>query len=106
MKNIKLPSKLLLLIGLAISILLILSSKSFSAIYTEAIVTQDSIQYWVAGNLFSQGVNPYDLSVVLRIQTELGKQLGNIPNIPMMLYPPWVLPILAPFGLISYSISY
>jgi hypothetical protein len=43
---------------------------------------------------------------VLRIQTELGKQLGQIQNIPMMLYPPWVLPILAPVGLIPYSISY
>lgn len=106
MKNIKLPSKLLLLIGLAISILLIFTSKSFATIYTKAIITQDSIQYWVAGNLFSRGGNPYDLSSVLRIQTELGKQLGHIQNIPMMLYPPWVLPILAPFGLISYSISY
>lgn len=64
----------------------------------------DSVQYWAAARLSLTGENPYSADMVL----ELRNHAGNTTEFPeesisMMLYPPWTLPLLIPFGLLEYQ---
>lgn len=66
----------------------------------------DSVQYWAAARLMLTGSDPYSPSQVL----ELRRQAGNYTDFPsnaisMMLYPPWTIPLILPFGVLSYPIS-
>lgn len=66
----------------------------------------DSVQYWAAGRLLVSGENPYSADSVMALRFQVGSY-AEYPQdaIPMMLYPPWTLPLLVPFGLLNYTIS-
>lgn len=66
----------------------------------------DYVQYWAAGRLTIAGENPYSADLVLGLRNEANVSL----NIPveiqsMILYPPWSLPLLIPFGVFNYEMS-
>src|SRR5690349_8920024 len=65
---------------------------------------EDFIEYWTAGHFLVAHGNPYSLGEVFRFQRELGWQ-EPIPLIA--LNPPWILPLLAPLGLLhSYALAW
>jgi hypothetical protein len=60
----------------------------------------DFISSWAAGRLNATGRNPYDPSEVLAVQ----QTAGWTKSIPYRIwYPPWTMPLLAPFGLLPYA---
>jgi Glycosyltransferase family 87 len=62
--------------------------------------SNDFAFYWTAAKIVLEGGNPYSLSDTLALQRRLdflGK--GRL----IMLNPPWALPLVAPFGLLSFS---
>lgn len=64
----------------------------------------DSIQYWAAARLSIEGRNPYSPELVLNLR----HQVGNFTEFPsdsisMMLYPPWTIPLLLPFGFMGFE---
>ena len=66
----------------------------------------DSVQYWAAARLMLTGSNPYSPEQVM----ELRRQAGNFTKftsdaVSMMLYPPWTIPLILPFGALNYPIS-
>jgi len=62
----------------------------------------DFVEYWAAGRLNASGANPYASDELARLQ----RQIGYIHNEPMMMWnPPWVMPLVMPFGLIGYPLS-
>jgi hypothetical protein len=65
----------------------------------------DSAQYWAAGKLMFSGGNPYSPEQVIQLKQLAGKE-DDLPEnqIAMMLYPPWVIPFLLPFGLVDYPL--
>jgi hypothetical protein len=66
----------------------------------------DMFQYWAAGKIYLSGENPYDYDNVSTLRNIAGYQkVLSEDAISMMLYPPWIFPILVPFSLISYSAS-
>ena len=65
----------------------------------------DSVQYWAAGNLVLRGENPYSAEKVMELRISEGNNLIFPPNsTSMMLYPPWVIPFLLPFGFNNYPL--
>jgi hypothetical protein len=60
----------------------------------------DFIAYWAAGRLNAFGDNPYSFETLLPLQQAQG-WAESYPN--MMYYPPWTLPLVMPFGVLSYS---
>ncbi len=66
----------------------------------------DSIQYWAAGKLMLNGGNPYSAEQVSELKQQVGTYHEFPPNAPsMMLYPPWAIPFMLPFGIFSFPIS-
>ena len=60
----------------------------------------DFISSWAAGRLHAAGRNPYDPDQVLAVQ----RAAGWTKPIPYLVwYPPWTMPLLAPFGLRPYA---
>jgi len=59
----------------------------------------DFVEYWAAGRLNLGGGNPYALDQLLDLQRQVGWPYA-IPNV--LWYPPYVLPILMPFGLLAF----
>lgn len=60
----------------------------------------DFISSWAAGRLNAEGRNPYDPDQVLAVQ----RTAGWTKPIPYRIwYPPWTMPLLAPFGLLPYA---
>jgi hypothetical protein len=70
-----------------------------------AVPFDDFTHYWAAGNLMSQGANPYDLKSVVGLRNELGQNVEYLEHAAIFLYPPWALPIVLPFGLLPYMLS-
>ena len=66
----------------------------------EGASTRDFVEYWSAARLFVQNGNPYAPDDLLILQRTAGWN-GVQPLI--MWNPPWVLPFIAPFGLLSFS---
>lgn len=81
--------------------------KIFTAVLIDPnyIPVDDFGQFWAAGQLNFQGQNPYDPENILRLKYEANKIQYTSKVIPMMWSPPWVIPLLMPFGVIYYSTS-
>jgi hypothetical protein len=62
----------------------------------------DYIAYWAAGRLNSRGADPYSPDQVLALQQAVG---WSEPVPRMIWYPPWILPILTPFGMLEYPVA-
>jgi hypothetical protein len=59
----------------------------------------DFIAYWAAGRLNAQMLNPYGPQAVMQIQ----QAIGWAESAPRMIwYPPWILPLLTPLGMLDY----
>jgi hypothetical protein len=73
----------------------------FREIWDEGkIPLNDFIEYWSASHAFIEGRNLYDPEVLLEIQRVAG---WKDPYPLMMWNPPWTLPLLLPFSLLSYG---
>jgi len=62
----------------------------------------DFAAYWTAGRELSASRNPYNTDSIFALEQQLGFT-GRKPLI--MRNPPWVLPFVLPFGLLSYSMA-
>jgi len=58
--------------------------------------------YWTAARLVLDGHNPYSARETIDLQNRLSFA-GKGPLV--MLNPPWVLPLIVPFGLLSFSVG-
>jgi len=63
-------------------------------------ILDDFAAYWAAGQLALNGRNPYSPEEVRALQRPLGLRENEFPLV--MWYPPWALPVMVPFGLMSY----
>ncbi len=63
----------------------------------------DAILFWASGRLALAGENPYDEAHIVEVLAQAGHpaDFGAEP-MPHMLYPPWALPVVMPFGLLGY----
>ena len=62
----------------------------------------DFAAYWTASRQLLAGKNPYASAPVLAMERQLGFA-GPLPLV--MRNPPWALPFVLPFGLLSYSVA-
>lgn len=65
---------------------------------------RDFVEYWVAGDVFRHGGNPYDaeaLSASLRAAVGTERQA-----VTMMWNPPWTLPLTLPFALLPIRLAH
>lgn len=65
-------------------------------------IPDDFVAYWSAGRLIAFQENPYSLENIVKLNPFLG--FDEIVLVPAY-YPPTVLPILIPFGLLSFQVS-
>ncbi len=61
--------------------------------------------YWAGGKLNLSGQNPYAAQLKEQVQIAAGGQPSSQYPIAIFLNPPWTLPLVMPFSLISYPIS-
>jgi hypothetical protein len=54
----------------------------------------DFVQYWAAGRLNAEGRNPYDPENIRELERAVGREDAEV----LMWNPPWVLPLVMPFG--------
>jgi len=60
----------------------------------------DFLEYWAAGRLNLQGLNPYSAGLTSAMQQALGR------TTPVMMFnPPYALPLVAPFSLLPYPVG-
>jgi len=72
----------------------------------DLILYGDTFQYWAAGKLFLSGDNPYDYENLSALKETIGfKSTVSEDAISMMLYPPWIFPLLIPFSISTYTTS-
>ena len=64
---------------------------------------QDFVEYWGAGRLNLVGENPYDPATLFPLERTASPSLTDAI---MMWNPPWTLPLVMPFGLLSASAGY
>lgn len=96
MRRISKVSMILILCGLLSLVIFLLSRINLS------FPLHDYLEYWSAGRLDFQGYNPYDPNLLLGMQHSVGWKIER----PLMMWnPPWILPILIPFSLLTYSQS-
>ncbi len=69
---------------------------------TRAANVNDFVAYWSAASLITHGQNPYASDAVLGLEKEVGFT-GSTPLI--MRNPPWIVPIIAPLGFLSFEIA-
>jgi hypothetical protein len=62
-----------------------------------ALPLHDFVEYWAAGRLVVQGENPYDPERMHQLERQAGRSDDGI----LMWNPPWVLPLVAPLGLLD-----
>src|SRR5437764_1626290 len=62
----------------------------------------DFVAYWSAASLITHGQNPYASDAVSGLEKEVGFT-GSTPLI--MRNPPWIVPIIAPLGFLSFEIA-
>jgi hypothetical protein len=67
---------------------------------TERASARDFVEYWSAARLFIEGGNPYSPDELIVLQRTAGWG-GAQPLI--MWNPPWTLPFILPFGLVSFT---
>jgi hypothetical protein len=66
----------------------------------ERATTRDFVEYWAAARLLVQGGNPYSPDQLLVLQRTAGWRDVQ----PLIMWnPPWALPFVAPFGLLSFT---
>jgi hypothetical protein len=96
--------KIFILLALLASTILLVSL--LQKIDPDLVLFGDSFQYWAAGRLFMSGDNPYEYENVLALRYSAGYTKAiDLDVISMMLYPPWIFPLLVPFSILSYSLS-
>ncbi|HXF04409.1 MAG TPA: glycosyltransferase family 87 protein [Blastocatellia bacterium] len=64
-------------------------------------ILDDFAAYWAAARLTLSGDDPYSPGSVGAVQRPLGLREDQFPLV--MWYPPWALPLVLPFGLMSYA---
>ena len=69
---------------------------------TRAANVNDFVAYWSAASLIIHGQNPYASDAVLSLEKEVGFT-GSNPLI--MRNPPWIVPIIAPLGFLSFGVA-
>ena len=86
----------ILLLGVSLILLFHLSP----ILMREEIVTGDDfVQYWLAGQLNLQGVDPYSPEHLRPVQLQVGWR----QTVPLMMWnPPWTLPLIMPFAALDY----
>jgi hypothetical protein len=62
----------------------------------------DFVEYWAAGRLVVTGENPYDPDRVQELEHEAGRTEDGI----LMWNPPWVLPMVAPLGVLDVHFAF
>jgi Glycosyltransferase family 87 len=62
----------------------------------------DFAEYWAAGRLNAVGANPYDTSLMLDEQRNIG---WDAPQPVMMYNPPWTLAIAMPMGALDFGVA-
>jgi hypothetical protein len=92
------PALLVLLV-----ILLALLGRALVRLSDPAITPHDDfISSWAAGRLHALGHDPYDPAAILAEQQAAGWP-AKVPY--RVWYPPWIMPLLAPFGLLPYPVG-
>lgn len=83
---------------------LVLALVVIVGLYALSHTLQDFVAYWTAGHLFVARMKPYSLTEMFQAQRALG---WPEPVPAMVLRPPWILPLIAPLGLLkSYSAAW
>lgn len=65
---------------------------------------RDYVEYWASGDLLMHRANPYDHDAILRLESSAGFPAGIPPLV--MPNPPWILPLVFPFGLLSPKVGF
>ena len=105
-QNFRSRSRYRIFYWLAFCLCLILIWYLISILNPIVISYGDSVQYWASGRLLIKGENPYSPDSVMALRFEVGNYAEFPPDaISMMLYPPWTLPLVMPFGLPTYTLS-
>ena len=86
-----------------LAVLLLLGMASWALIQqTSNLKPNDFLEYWSSARLTLTGGNPYD-PIQLHV---LQKQAGLSSDAPIIMYnPPWVIPLLIPFGIFDRETS-
>jgi Glycosyltransferase family 87 len=71
----------------------------------EYLPNDDFVRFWASGKLNLQHENPYDSVKMEQLHLEEGSQAPSNSTSSVVLNPPWVIPLLMPFGVLSYRIS-
>lgn len=96
--------KSLIILCLLILLLFLLNS-SFNFLLLKPLKS-DFTEYWTAFRIASAGNNPYNPSLMLQTQQELGYRNAN-PSMPLMMWnPPWILVFLSPILKLPFIVSY
>jgi hypothetical protein len=66
----------------------------------ELIADDDFLEYWTAGRLNLRGADPFNPELAFPLQLQMGRQSG----VPFW-NPPWTLPLIMPFGALTYPVS-
>lgn len=82
--------------------LVLLAQVGFLDVWQQNIFGGDFSQFWVAARVFVTGGNPYDPSTWPAKVLELG---GQDAVTPVFLYPAWVVPVIAPLGLMELPVA-
>lgn len=102
-KHKKALYKVFTLIGICLSIIFLAEAMKWIFPKT-SIIIDDYSTFWAAGRLNLSGGNPYSNEDMVHQLREI--MPAYTPDVPMItFYPPWVLPIIMPFGMLEYSIS-
>lgn len=105
-KNFKKRSNLHLLYWIGFSLCIIAIWYLLSILNPDVTKYGDFVQYWAAGKLTILGKNPYSVESIINLR----EQVGTFTDFPkdamsMLLYPPWTLPLVIPFGIPGYASS-
>jgi Glycosyltransferase family 87 len=90
---------------LLIAAILFLLSLAPILVNPENLAADDFGHFWAAGRLTLHGQNPYDPQAILDLLYQLGRIPDNSSVVSVMLNPPWTLPVVMVFGMISYPVS-
>ena len=63
---------------------------------------RDFVEYWAAGTQLIHDENPYDIPSDQRLERSVG---ANFTNPPIILNPPFILPLLVPLGLMEAKMA-
>ncbi|MGE5204302.1 MAG: glycosyltransferase family 87 protein [Chlamydiota bacterium] len=67
---------------------------------TRAPLHNDFVEYWAAAHVLLAGGNPYSPSTMLAVEAATGRADKR----PLLMWnPPWTLPFILPFGVLSYN---